>query len=158
MGSLTFKEKQRFDQWGLWIVIIILSLTPLALSFIVEDRMGISISLIAAFPLILLLLFTRLKTEISANGISVKFFPIYVFDKVIKWEEIDRIYIRHYKPLSEFGGWGVRISYKHGMAYNVKGKSGIQIEFKNGKKLLIGTQRPEEAIKIIDQYFKTTTL
>lgn len=157
MNSATFQERQRFDQWGLWIIVAILAIAPIITGLFIENRVGIIISLIAAIPLITLLLITRLKTDISEKGIFVKFFPIYVFDKIILWEQIEDIHIRHYNSLGEFGGWGVRISYKHGMAYNVKGKTGIQITFKNGKKLLIGTQKPDEAMKVIDQYFQHPT-
>jgi hypothetical protein len=30
------------------------------------------------------------------------------------------------------------------MAYNVSGNRGLQLELTNGKKILLGTQRPEE--------------
>ncbi len=38
---------------------------------------------------------------------------------------------------------GIRYGPK-GTAYNVSGKIGLQLELKNGKKILIGTRKPEE--------------
>ena len=50
-------------------------------------------------------------------------------------------YVRKYSPIAEFGGWGYRISFNGGPAYNIAGNMGLQIVFVSGKKLLIGTQQ-----------------
>jgi len=36
-------------------------------------------------------------------------------------------------------------------AYNVSGNKGIQLVFTNGRKLLIGTKRPEEVKEILEK-------
>ena len=48
------------------------------------------------------------------------------------------------------GGFGLRYSFKYGRAVNVAGNFGIQLELKTGKKLLIGTSRPEEVEKVLN--------
>jgi hypothetical protein len=48
-----------------------------------------------------------------------------------------------YRPIIDYGGWGVRFGRK-GMAYNVSGNIGLLISRKNGKTILIGTQKPDE--------------
>jgi len=50
------------------------------------------------------------------------------------------------------GGWGVRWWTKFGTVYNVMGRIGLAIELKNGKKLLIGTQKKTEVGAIVKQY------
>ncbi len=50
--------------------------------------------------------------------------------------------------MKEYGGWGIRYGMK-GMAYNVSGNRGVQLEFETGKRLLIGSQRPEELVSQI---------
>ena len=42
----------------------------------------------------------------------------------------------------------------NGNTINVMENKGIQLKFKNGKKLLIGTQKPEDAQIVINRYFK----
>ena len=64
------------------------------------------------------------------------------------WAELEEIYVREYSPISEFGGWGWRFGMG-GKAYNISGDQGIQLVFKNGKKLLIGTQKPVEAAEAL---------
>jgi hypothetical protein len=39
----------------------------------------------------------------------------------------------------EYGGWGIKYG-KMGKAYNVSGNRGVQLEFTDGKRLLIGSQ------------------
>lgn len=55
--------------------------------------------------------------------------------------------MRLYRPIKEFGGWGMRTAFngKNGKAYNVSGNVGIQLELKNGSKTLLGTQKGKEA-------------
>jgi hypothetical protein len=64
-------------------------------------------------------------------------------EHTIPWSDIDQIYVREYSPLAEYGGWGIRYS-RNGRAYNVRGNKGIQISKKNGKRILLGTQHPDE--------------
>ena len=68
---------------------------------------------------------------------------------------MEKCYVRIYSPIKEYGGWGYRTSLgkKKGSAFNVKGNKGIQIEFKTGKKLLVGTQKESEATQVIHRYF-----
>ena len=58
--------------------------------------------------------------------------------------------------LLEYGGWGLKggLLWKKskGIAINVSGNIGIQLELKNGKKLLIGTQKLQEAKQVLDTY------
>jgi TATA-box binding protein (TBP) (component of TFIID and TFIIIB) len=50
--------------------------------------------------------------------------------------------------LLEYGGWGIKYGRK-GKAYNVSGNRGVQLVFKDGKQLLIGSQRAEELAEAI---------
>lgn len=101
-----------------------------------------------------LLIFVRLNilhTEISERGISYQYKPYHGSERTIAWDEIDKCYVRVYSPMKEFGGWGLRISLKDGgRALNVAGRYGIQLEMKSGEKLLLGTQKPEEASHVLD--------
>jgi hypothetical protein len=54
------------------------------------------------------------------------------------------IEVRKYSPIKEYGGWGFRYGFKNGKAYNISGNMGLQLILKNGDRILIGTQKPEE--------------
>ena len=52
----------------------------------------------------------------------------------------------------EYGGWGVRYSLTgKGRAFNVSGNIGLQLEFINGEKVLIGTQVSDKMRDVLEQ-------
>jgi len=91
----------------------------------------------------ILFLIIRLETQIRKDGVYVKFFPLHLKFRHFSWNQLSKCYVRKYSPMAEYGGWGLRFGFG-GKAYNISGNQGLQLEFKNKKTLLIGTQRPEE--------------
>ena len=88
----------------------------------------------------------KLVVYIDKEGIHYRF-PFFIRrEKLILKEQIVSYDVRKYRPLSEYGGWGYHTSYffmDKGIAYNIMGNIGLQLYLADGKKLLIGTQRPE---------------
>lgn len=119
------------------------------------------IGLAVALLVSLTLAFAKLETTMSSEGIAVRFFPFIRKTTLFSFEDIESVRVVEYKPLREYGGWGLRIG-KNGVAYTVSGKNGVLITFKEPRRLmrgmhktlLIGTQKPEEwqhAIKGVSQ-------
>lgn len=140
-----FEEEQPFNQVWLWALMgaeTLLVLLPMVLM-----KVGIPIIALAAFVMLLTLVLMgslKLKTRIDDEGVHFKMNVIHWKEQTIPWSDIGQIYVRTYSPIKEYGGWGVRYG-SQGKAYNVKGNFGIQIVKKNGKRVLIGTQQPDEA-------------
>ncbi|MDR2651097.1 MAG: hypothetical protein LBC68_02105 [Prevotellaceae bacterium] len=118
-----------------------------------------------AIPLLIIVFvyFISLKTIINAEGIYVKIFPFLY--KHYSWDEIEKVYVRKYRALREYGGWGykkvafrfgIRIfNFKqYGKAITMSGNTGLQLEFTNGSKLLIGTHKPEEMTEVLKKLGK----
>ncbi|MBD8084208.1 hypothetical protein [Chryseobacterium caseinilyticum] len=153
-----FYEIQRFRQWWLWLIILFV------LGFSAYNSIGnaeffstteLIISL--AIPILIFLLFfiIKLETKIDTLGIRVRLFPFHFHFKYFPWKSIEKAYIREYSPLMDYGGWGLRIvSFGRGKAYTVSGDLGLQLVFKDGKKLLIGTQKSVEIKKFIAEIQK----
>lgn len=159
MENILFVEKQQFRQPWIWVLLIGLCLLTLW-GFIQQVILGIPwgnnpapdalLIVFTVLPFGLLWLFGMmyLKTEITNEEIRVQFFPF--FSRTFKWEDVKEAYVRQYSPISEYGGWGVRYSHK-GIAYNVAGNMGLQLVMKKGgKRILIGTQLPDELQRVID--------
>ncbi|WP_233204101.1 hypothetical protein [Halegenticoccus soli] len=109
--------------------------------------------LIIVGPIAVLLYSLRLQTEVRADGIYLKMWPLHRSFRRISWAEIGRYEPRRYRPLREFGGWGIRwVPGK--LAYNVSGNRGIWIERTNGRTILIGSQDTEEFVRAIDEAFE----
>ena len=155
--EIFFSEKQRFKQWWLWLLIIVINAVAIwkaVRSFHENDaaagNTGVIVSIVVSLLLLALFLLFRLDTQIRHSGIYVRFFPLHAKYKFYSWSTISRLYVRKYAPLKEFGGWGVRYG-SNGKAYNISGNDGLQIELANGKQLLIGTGKPEELSAILLQ-------
>ncbi|WP_211290291.1 hypothetical protein [Polaribacter gangjinensis] len=158
-----FKEEQRFTQLWLIILIIFSSLVPIGvvISEYQKDENAFSVEMLLVIillilvPLAIIFLF-KLSTRIDEQGIHYQFFPFHFSDRKISWNEISKAYVRTYDPIGEFGGWGLKggniFNKSKGKAINVSGDIGIQLELKNGKKLLIGTQKEAEAKSVLQTY------
>jgi hypothetical protein len=85
-----------------------------------------------------------LSTRRSGPTASITgFFPFHRRWRHIPRQDIRWYYLRTYEPISEYGGWGLRRSAKHGRAYNTRGDQGLQLELTNGQKILFGTGHGE---------------
>lgn len=157
-----FKETQRFDQWWFHLINILVlgvMIYPTYQAFRSNNLEATEIYvLILAFILVLLLLglvySIKLRTQIDEKGIHYGFFPFHRKNRIVPWSNIEHCYVRTYNPIMEYGGWGYRGIRRNSKAFNIKGNQGIQIVFKTGGKLLIGTQKTAEAGQIINRYFK----
>jgi hypothetical protein len=162
-NELLFTEKQRFNQWWIWL--ILLGVNGLFLFGIFKQIIGgqpfgdkpmsdtgLVLGTILSILFTFLFLNFRLDTLIKTDGIYVRFFPFHLKFKHYAWESLTKSYIRKYSPISEYGGWGLRYGlFGKGNAFNVSGNNGLQLQFTNNKKLLIGTSKPDELYEILYQ-------
>jgi hypothetical protein len=157
-------EKQRFKQWWLWLILLITNVHGLYTAYFqfikskntIDKQLNINNVLIETIIILainLLFYYIKLETRIDSKSISVRFFPFQLKERVYDWEEIKSANIRTYKPLMEYGGWGIR-GFGNNRALNISGNKGLQLEFKNGKKLLIGTIKATEMESILEELDK----
>jgi hypothetical protein len=85
----------------------------------------------------------NLEIQVTGTMLRFRFFPLHLSWREIPFDSIARVMAVVYRPLREYGGWGIRFG-KKGMAYNVSGDRGVQVTLKNGKSFLLGSQRAEE--------------
>ena len=102
-----------------------------------------SFSLVIMGIVFFVLLRTSLKTKITNEAIFVAYPPLLNKWKKFVPEEIQKYEVRTYKANWEYGGHGMKSRRKYGQSYTVSGNVGLQLYFKNGKRLLIGTQRKQ---------------
>lgn len=160
MEKILFKEEQRFTQWWLWLILIasvlavlipfvwgIYSQTVLDEPFGDQPMSTEGLVITGIFSVLLIVFIflvvirAKLKTKITNVGVFICYPPF-----VKKWkkfipEEIEKYQIRTFKANREYGGYGMKKRRKTGQAYIISGNIGLQLYFKNGKKLLIGTQK-----------------
>lgn len=158
-----FIEKQKFIQpiliIGLSMAFIVIGITTYNnWEKMSNGNIGEQISALSGLIFIALvcILFTvlKLKTRVDEIGIHYKFSPFQRSYKTFNYNSISKCYIRNYNAISEYGGWGLKISFfgKNGKSFTTKGNIGLQLKLKNGKKILIGTQKKEELQRVINTY------
>ncbi len=157
---MRFKEIQKFRQPWLWTILVITAL-PIYYQAIrqlffkdVFEVYSVSESLnftLFVFHLVttFLLLITRLEVEINERYISYQFFPFHLKRKSYALNQLQSATIRKFHPIRELTLWGLYVS-AGSKSYHIKGRWGVQLEFVNGRQLLLGTQKPGE----LDQTLK----
>jgi hypothetical protein len=165
MKKVLFSEKQQFRQW--WNILLILVATVPAMIFTgysLYQQMvnGIQVgdtpapnAFLAIFIVVMMaLLWTylamKLEVWIDQEGIHYRFWPLIFKERLISIHEIQRYEIRQYRPIIDYGGWGMKKSFKWGRAYNISGNIGLQLYLNNNKKVLFGTQRQQAILHAMD--------
>ena len=158
-NNITFHEEQQFRQVWIWILLL-LSISLLFISFMVQQFIvgrpfGVPLifGVIFGFGFPIFFYILNLTTELRDDGLYIRFFPLHLSFHKIPLEDLKRHEVRIYNPIMEYGGWGIKYG-KMGKAYNVSGNRGIQLDFTGGKRLLIGSQKPEQLDSAIEQYLK----
>jgi hypothetical protein len=133
-----FYEKQRFSSWlcltlvcSLVAAVVILVLVMAVVEHPVDagDIVSIIVGGIAATAIVPLFLLAKLETEVHSDRLRVRLFPFHIRHREISAEDLSECYARTYKPIREYGGWGIRCSFRRGTgrAYNMKGNQGVQL-------------------------------
>lgn len=156
-----FSEIQKFRQWWLWFIfagikglmgffIVTQVLFGEPFGYSVVDNAALLIGFLFMLILSLLFFIMKLETRISDYGIAVRFYPLQLKFRNYRWEDLEEVYLREYSPIVEYGGWGIRYSFTgKGKALNVSGRMGLQLVFKDGRRLLIGTSKPEDIMQVL---------
>lgn len=142
-----FTEKQRFNQWWLWLLLAVSLAVPAILLFKeASEKSGGFSGLIIILSVIILFVVLRMTTVVTKENIQLTYFPF--VNKTINLADIETMKVINYGFV---GGWGIRFWTQYGTVYNVRGNKGLHIKFKNGKQLVIGTQKPQELEKLVEQ-------
>jgi hypothetical protein len=162
ISTLRFREVQRFTQVWLWALLLPVTLGPAGLLVygMVEQLVfgrpwgtrpmsdaglwtfGLG-TIALCLGIIAMIAWARLVTQVREDGLFIRFFPFHLRFHRIALEDVTDCRTVTYHPIREYGGWGIRLSRK-GKAYNVRGDRGVRLEYRSGRHLLIGSQRPEE--------------
>jgi len=152
-----FTESQRFNQWWVWLIVILSCGVPFII-FVQQIVLGktvgdhpmsdsaVILSLIIPVIFILLFYMMQLKTVITRETLSFRFVPF--VKRTIPWKDMETFKVINYGFV---GGYGIRLTMKYGTVYNIKGNKGLFVKLKNGKTFIVGTQKPEALEKTIQQ-------
>ncbi|SFA57986.1 hypothetical protein SAMN04488511_11875 [Pedobacter suwonensis] len=155
---MEFEEQQHLKLWWLYLLVGVDAI--IVLCIVLFDKGGMSFTdlkavyfaplwaVILPFAIIYLIQQNVLTLRINEEGIYYRYFPFKARLKHLKWDEIAKAHITKYDAFGDYGGYGVKIRlwFKFDdKAYILNDKNrGLQLEFKNGKKLLFSSNRIDE--------------
>lgn len=159
-----FVEEQFARQWWLWLLVINFALWVWVGFWIqiVQGRPAGSrpapdwvwwlLAVVLGIGLPYLLYVARLRVEVRRDllflGFVTPLFPLLrvpiALEKIVSAEAVT------YRPLRDYGGWGIRVGSK-GLAYTVSGNRGVLLKMREGRDVLIGSNEPERFALALQQ-------
>lgn len=139
--------------WGACLAGVIGTVTPMMRMVEITGRSGEGLSgstvlALAGIGVGLLLVvsltvaFIRLDVEVRANHIFIAFGPVHLIRKRIHFSEIESVRGLTYRPLVEFGGWGIK--WRPGRtAWTIRGCQAVAVTLRNGKQVYVGSEHPQ---------------
>ena len=165
-NDVIFREQQKFSSWLCLLLIcsLVVAVAIIVSILAIQDSVDATVfvtlilgGIVAPIAIVALVLLSKLETEVRPDRLRVRLFPFHIRHREIPIENLSECYARTYKPIREYGGWGIRCGFRKGSgkAYNMKGNQGVQLVFKDGKRLLIGSQKPDELAEAINSIMKS---
>jgi len=162
---ILFKETQQFKRWWIWIGLT--AINGIFVYAIIQQLFfhkpfgntpvsDTNLLLLSFIPLSLLVFVfsIKLETSISDDGICYRFYPFQFNTTWVEWEDLADAHLREFNALYEYGGWGIRVGNSknnRAVTTSTSGNIGLQLEFKNGSRLLIGTTKPKEIKQVLNK-------
>ena len=150
-GSLLHEEHQHFIRpvVALALCIVVLVADTALVAFILKQSApagagghtaAVAAALVALSSIgaVALLVFLRMETQVRTRGVYVRMRPL-------PWAHITpESIVAHravtYRPIRDYGGWGLRRTLRGDRAYNASGNRGVRLDFADGRHVLVGSQ------------------
>jgi len=153
-GDRLYREVQHNRQVLPWLIIGFISLL-MFLGFFWQVVLGNSLGTNQAPDAVMIVFFVvfgiglpvsffimNLTIEVWRDGLYFRFFPFNREFQRISIEDLSSARVRIYRPLEEYGGWGIRFS-RNSMAYSISGNGGVELAPAGRRPLLLGSRNPE---------------
>ncbi len=128
-----YREVALGQRWAHLSMLSPLALTAIGIAFLV--------------PLVLLILMMQLRvvTEVHTDGLTIRLLPFNRRPYTIALTQVSNMERTTFDAMREYGGWGVR-GTDADRAVIGAGNQGVRLTFHDGRRLLIGSRRPDELL------------
>jgi hypothetical protein len=155
--AVVYREEQYFD-WRVYALIVFLELfTGLGLVggrvWSLEFALGLLAGLAFVFLVVVFLLY--MTTEVTPTDLRVWFGWVPTYRRIIPIGSVRSIEVVTYRPIADYGFWGIRSGRDGDKALTARGNRGVRLELTDGTRLLIGSQRPEQLARSLDSALRT---
>jgi hypothetical protein len=154
-----FKEEQRFRQWWIWAIVLVVAALGwwgFVQQIVLGEPFGNNpasdwavwlLWVFVGLGLPALFAFIRLAIEVTADEVVIRYRPL--LKRRILLADIERVNARTYKAVREYGGWGIKGWSFKSVAYNISGDRGVQLTLRDGRRIMLGSRRPDELAQAI---------
>lgn len=162
MTDERFREEVQFYHWTINILFLFVAILFIwafiqqvifCIPFGTKPAPDIVLVIVLFFTMGIPLLFGRMVTVVNEKKVMVTFGYLGWIKKRIPISDIKEVEVITYRPLRQFGGWGIRCGWFRGervCCYSAKGNRGILITISNNRKFIIGSQVPEKLFSVIN--------
>lgn len=153
-GPSFYHEEQRISQWWVWVIVLVvagLSWWALVQQVVLGRPWGDDPApdwgvwlywVLVGLAVPTLLWWSRLILDVTGQEVSIRYRPF--TRRSIPLTEIEDVSVRTYSPVKEYGGWGIKGWSRRNVVYNARGNRGVQLILRDDRKVMLGSQRPEE--------------
>ena len=159
-STILFHEEQQFKRPWLFVLSVVAMLIPIGIlvSEIMKKKLNIQelvLSLIAVtvieIPIFAYLYLSKLETIVTAEGLGFRWWPLQRKYRMLFKENIMDIKTRKSPAMT----YGYHWLPGFGWVNNVRGRMGVQIKMKSGKRLYIGSVKIDELKTALEKLLNT---
>lgn len=147
-----YREYTGWPTWVLVLVAVAMASTTIPVVLGVDDAAGWSTATrsiyllgILSFWGLLLLFFGGLLVTVERDGIRVGLGRVRILKTFIPFASVASLEAVTYRPIRDFGGWGLRGSARK-RAWTSRGNEAVRIILKDGREVYIGSDRPQALV------------
>lgn len=156
-----YREEQNFGWWVYALLAAMVLIGIVAAIWVQPDDavnasgLRVEIPLVLAVglivPSVLVAGVLRMTTEVTPAQLCVWFGWLPTYRKVVLISEIAALEVVRYRPIRECGGWGIRNGPEGERVLSARGDRGVRLLLRDGTRLLIGSQRPDDLARALEQ-------
>jgi len=160
-----YREEQNFDWWVYALVAVLDVLAWLGLVWLLHEapdhpglpdswtfEVPVAVSVVGLFlPAILMVGLLRMTTEVTPTHVRIYFGWVPTYRRAVEIVAIQRLEVVTYRPIADYGGWGIRSGRDGERVLNARGNRGVRLDLSDGTRLLIGSQRPEALASALER-------
>ncbi|MDE2973275.1 MAG: hypothetical protein OXU64_00955 [Gemmatimonadota bacterium] len=94
-------------------------------------------------------LFACLCVEVRSSHLFVSFGPVRLVHRRIRYDDIEAVRPVVYRPIREFGGWGIRRRGRT-TAWTIRGNRAVAVTLRSGRKVYVGSRFPQRLAERIE--------
>lgn len=164
-ASALYREEQNFAWWLYAALASMVVLAALGLAYLRHSepprshvptswsRLEVPLYLLVGFglPTILVVGVLHMTTEVDPRACRIWFGWLPTYRRVIPLAEVARVEVVRYRACRDHGFWGIRTSRDGERVLTARGDQAVRLHLRDGSRVLIGTQRPEDLAGILER-------